>query len=227
MGSIKEFVESVEWDGKDASWDALVCDTLALNDIKSLEQIGRAKVTVEKLIWEDQLSIGKRGFAEVCPRSCPACSCRALVTLVLQEVFFQYMAQYGTAEPANDAGKGTLCGPGCWCARLMLSFAGACKGIEDFAPQLQAALLGALGKPVQEVVHVDIGEKLVELGLDKFFPVEAGAPRPFPPPPALSRLAPHLHPASPLGFVWFVWFCSFALCRRGHRRMQCASWPRS
>ena len=62
--SILEFVESIEWDGKDASWDALVCDTLALNDIKSLDQIGRARVTVEKLTWVDPLSIGKRSFAE-------------------------------------------------------------------------------------------------------------------------------------------------------------------
>ena len=64
--SIREFVESVEWDGKDASWDTLVCNTLALNDIKSLDQIGRARVTVERLMWEDELSAGKQGFAEVC-----------------------------------------------------------------------------------------------------------------------------------------------------------------
>ena len=38
--SIREFVESVAWEGKDESWDTLVCDTLARNDIKSLDQIG-------------------------------------------------------------------------------------------------------------------------------------------------------------------------------------------
>ena len=64
--SIREFVESVQWDGKDASWDTLICDTLAQNDIKSLDQISRARVTVERLMWEDELSAGKQGFAEVC-----------------------------------------------------------------------------------------------------------------------------------------------------------------
>ena len=79
--SIREFVESVEWDGKDASWDTLICNTLELNDIKSLEQIGRARVTVEKLLWEDDLSIGKKGFAEACARF-PACPCGAVLVLV-------------------------------------------------------------------------------------------------------------------------------------------------
>ena len=64
--SIREFVESVDWEGKDASWDTLVCDTLAANDIKSLHQIGRLRVEVEKLQWVEVLSAGKRGFAEVC-----------------------------------------------------------------------------------------------------------------------------------------------------------------
>ena len=64
--SIREFVESVDWEGKDASWDTLVCDTLAANDIKSLHQIGRLRVDVEKLQWVEVLSARKRGFVEVC-----------------------------------------------------------------------------------------------------------------------------------------------------------------
>lgn len=64
--SIREFVESVDWEGKDASWDTLVWDTLAANDIKSLHRIGRLRVDVEKLQWVEVLSAGKRGFVEVC-----------------------------------------------------------------------------------------------------------------------------------------------------------------
>ena len=64
--SIREFVESVQWEGKDESWDTLVCDTLARNDIKSLDQIGRARVTAERLKWAAELTTGKQGFVEVC-----------------------------------------------------------------------------------------------------------------------------------------------------------------
>ena len=73
----------------------------------------------------------------------------------------------------------------------LCGIAGAGKCSAELAPQLQAALLGLIGKPVHEFVHVDVGEKLAELGLDKFFPVEARAtPPPAPPPPP--PLCPHV-----------------------------------
>ena len=37
---------------------------------------------------------------------------------------------------------------------------------------LQKALLGLIGKPVKELVHVDFCEKLKGLGLDAHFPAE-------------------------------------------------------
>ena len=32
----------------------------------TLEQIGRVGVTTDRLLWEDLISIGRRGFADVC-----------------------------------------------------------------------------------------------------------------------------------------------------------------
>ena len=42
----------------------------------------------------------------------------------------------------------------------------------DVGTQLQAALLSLCGKPVRELAHVDLGEKLAELGLARHFPDE-------------------------------------------------------
>ena len=73
-------------------------------------------------------------------------------------------------------------------------FADAGQDSAGLAPQLQAALLGMLGKPVHEFVHVDVGEKLAALGLDKFFPVEA-----WPPQNAVRELATRLKSRSKHG----------------------------
>ena len=45
----------------------------------------------------------------------------------------------------------------------------------DTQRALQAVLLGFAGKPVQELVSVDLGAKLAELGLANFFPHEVGS----------------------------------------------------
>ena len=45
-------------------------------------------------------------------------------------------------------------------------------GNNDVGTQLQAALLSMCGKPVRELAHVDLGEKLAELGLARHFPDE-------------------------------------------------------
>ena len=68
--SIHDVVESVKWGGKDESWDTLVCDTFAVNDIKSLHQIGCLRMNVEKFKWGEELFAGKQGFVEVCCDFC-------------------------------------------------------------------------------------------------------------------------------------------------------------
>ena len=119
----------------------------------------------------------------------------------------------------------------CLCVCFLVAVAGTLLAPQlqecaaELAPQLQAALLGMIGKPVQEFVHVDVGEKLAELGLDKFFPVEARAHSPpvfLLSPPSLVPLPRYLV-SSVFVFVCFVFLCR----RRGHHRTLCESWHRS
>ena len=63
--SLAEFVASVEWEGKDASWDELVLKTLKSNGVFNLKQVGRAKIAGDNLQWDAPPTVGQLGFVEV------------------------------------------------------------------------------------------------------------------------------------------------------------------
>ena len=74
------------------------------------------------------------------------------------------------AAPVDFAGA-CSCVVGSWYL-VLWRFVIAGGGNNDVGTQLQAALLSMCGKPVRELAHVDLGEKLAELGLARHFPDE-------------------------------------------------------
>ena len=188
--SLDDFVQSVEWQGKTELWDSFVLESLAANDISVrctvLEGcLGWLFLTVCSR-WKPSAALrlttlsGKRARLE---RSfslrCAYGRTVGGLTWALclgwgQEVHQQCVVLFGprarVAAPVDFAGA-CSCVVGSWYL-VLWRFVIAGGGNNDVGTQLQAALLSMCGKPVRELAHVDLGEKLAELGLARHFPDE-------------------------------------------------------
>ena len=119
------------------------------------------------------------------------CSANCTWLHLSQEVFAQYRMQFSRPEAEGQAGAPEP--------------AGASAGDGSTGHLLQDALLHLVGKPTRELVAVDMGAKIAELGLAELIPEEVYR---------AARMGEH---ASLIAF----------LCRRGRQRTRSVRSPQS
>ena len=100
---LKEFVESVEWDGKENAWHEYVIDSLALNDVKALDHLGR--VPFRAIQWKEEgRTPGRVAFAEVSGGWCELHYSRAFRVCSLNRLCLKNMCSSlacGRARPTR------------------------------------------------------------------------------------------------------------------------------
>ena len=183
MVTLAEFINSVAFDTKDASWNECVLANLEKNEImvicvffacshfavlcwfsQTVEVL--SLVNFEDVVWEN-MTPGKRVYAKVLLAHGRQCECFMQV-VVTQAIFKEVAKRFpqdksGVVEAISKPAENGMCS-------LCVSHVTLISVFPDLssAAALEAALKRVVQKP--EFVHVDLGLQLKALGLDTLFP---------------------------------------------------------